>query len=287
METSPKVFIVVLNYNGKDCILPCLRSLYALDYSSFEIVVVDNASRDGSLEAARGMYGRAHFIINERNAGFAAGMNVGIKFALGKGAKYVWVMNNDTVVGKDSLRKLVDVAEHENGCAIFSPLILTPSGATWFSAGHIDYIRMRAEHVIPSNDFGAESYESGYLSGCALFFPRKTIEKVGLFDEDYFLYYEDADLSLRAKATGCRLLVAPKSVIVHGERSTNNSEKVYWLVRSGLRFFEAHTPWYLRLWMRLYILLRKMKNRWDKRNGKKEAFLVARAYEDFRKETAS
>lgn len=284
---SPKVFIVVLNYNGKDCLIPCLRSLYTIKYPNFETVVVDNASRDGSLELARRTFGRAHFIVNERNAGFAAGMNVGIKFAMGKGARYIWLLNNDAVVGEDSLRKLVDAAESEGRCALFSPFILTPSGDIWFSSGRIDYLRMRAEHVPPPVTTSHKPYESGFLTGCALFFPRELVEKIGFFDEKYFLYYEDADFSIRARKAGCRTIVVPDSVVVHGERSSENSEKVYWLVRSGLRFFSSHTPWYLRSWMHLYILLRKVKNRWDKKKGKKEAFLVARAYEDFQKRKTS
>lgn len=288
MGNSSKIFVVVLNWNGKEVLLNCLRSVFSLDHMNFEVVVVDNASRDGSLESARSSFGRAHFIVNETNNGFAAGMNIGIKFALSKGAQYVWVLNNDTVCGRESLRELLSAAEQEDKCAIFSPLILTPSGKAWFSAGKIDFLRMRAYHTDPDVSIReSEPYESGYLSGCAMFFSRTTIKKVGFFDENYFLYYEDADLSVRAKKAGCRLLVAPKSVIVHAEQSGRNPEKTYWLVRSGLRFFDLHMPAMLRPWMRLYILLRKVKNGMDKSKGKEEAFLVSRAYEDYRKSEKS
>lgn len=279
---QPKVFIVILNWNGKDRIIPCLRSVFSLGYGNFEVVVVDNASRDGSLELARASFGRAHFVVNEKNVGFAAGMNVGIRFALSKGAEYVWVLNNDTIVGKDSLSELVS-ASKASGRAILSPLILTPSGKTWFSAGKIDFVRMRAIHAepgVPSREHAP--YETGYLTGCALFVPKEVFGTVGLFDEGFFLYYEDADFSIRAKSSGYKPLVVPGSVVVHGEQSVDNPEKIYWLVLSGLRFFEKNTPWYFRPWIRLYILLRKMKNKADKKKGKKEAFLVASAYEDFR-----
>ncbi|MBP9751798.1 MAG: glycosyltransferase family 2 protein [Candidatus Moranbacteria bacterium] len=281
MIASPKVFIIILNWNGKERIIPCLRSVFSLGYGNFEVVVVDNASRDGSLELARSSFGRAHFIVNEKNAGFAAGMNVGIRFALSKGAEHVWVLNNDAIVGKDSLSELVG-ASGASGKAILSPLILTPSGKTWFSAGKIDFMRMRAVHIEPDVPSQAhEPYETGYLTGCALFVPRAAFEAVGLFDERFFLYYEDADFSIRAKHSGYELLVVPGAVVVHGEQSVENPEKIYWLVLSGLRFFEKRTPWFFRPWMSLYILLRKMKNKTDKKKGKKEAFLVASAYEDF------
>lgn len=283
MGKSPKVFIVILNWNGKEVLADCLRSVFSLKGVPFEVVVVDNASRDGSLEAARSSFGRAHFIVSETNVGFAAGMNLGIKYALSRGAGYVWILNNDTVCGRESLRELLLAAEKEPTCAIVSPIILTSSGKAWFLAGKIDFFRMKAYHTDPPvSTRDNEPYESRYLSGCALFFSAKTIKKIGFFDEKYFLYYEDADLSMRAKKAGCRLLVVPKSVIVHSEQSGGNPEKSYWLVRSGLRFFALHTPALLRPWMTLYILLRKVKNGMDKGKRKKEAFLVSRAYEDYR-----
>lgn len=288
MGKSPKIFVVILNWNGKEVLSDCLRSVFSLDYMNFEVVVVDNASRDGSLEMARSSFGRAHFIVNEANNGFAAGMNIGIKYSLSKGARYVWVLNNDTVCGRESLRELLSAAEKEEKCAILSPLILTPSGKAWFSSGKIDYLRMKAYHADPEvSTRESESYESQYLSGCAMFFSAETIKKIGFFDEKYFLYYEDADLSVRAKKAGCRLLVVPRSVIVHAEQSGRNPEKTYWLVRSGLRFFALHTPAMLRPWMILYILLRKVKNGMDKSKGREEALLVSRAYEDYRKSEKS
>jgi len=192
------------------------------------------------------------------------------------------VLNNDTIVGKDSLSELVS-ASRTSGRAILSPLILTPSGKTWFSAGKIDFVRMRAIHVEPGVSLLEHApYETGYLTGCALFIPKDVFGTIGLFDERFFLYYEDADFSHRAKKSGYKTLVVPSSVVVHGEQSIDNPEKVYWLVLSGLRFFGKNTPWYFRPWIRLYIRLRKMKNVTDKKKGKKEAFLVASAYEDFK-----
>ena len=125
-------------------------------------------------------------------------------------------------------------------------------------------------------------YTTGYLSGCALFLPRKAIERIGLFDEGYFLYYEDADLSVRARKKGCGLLVVPQATVVHSEQSTENPEKTYWLVRSGLRFFREHTPAPLRLWVWIYTLLRRVKNKIDKLQGKREALPVSVAYADFK-----
>ena len=113
MKNFPKVFIIILNYNGQDVIKKCLASVFKNEYADFEVVVVDNNSTDGSLEAAKNNFSKAHFIKNEANLGFSAGNNVGIRFALERMAKYVLLLNNDTEVEKDFLEKLVAVAEEK------------------------------------------------------------------------------------------------------------------------------------------------------------------------------
>ncbi|HWQ60360.1 MAG TPA: glycosyltransferase family 2 protein [Candidatus Fimivivens sp.] len=283
MSDAPKVFIVILNWNGKERLLACLRSVFFLAYGNYEVVVVDNASRDGSLEEAKTLFSRAHFILNSDNLGFAAGMNIGIRFALSRGAEYVWILNNDAECRKDTLSTLVSVALTYGPRALFSPRILNSDGSEWFSGGKVDYIRMRTAHVAaPEVRAGITSYQTGYLTGCALFIPRQILEVTGLLDEEYFLYYEDADYSLRAKKNGFGLRVVPGAVVIHGEQSVGSKEKPYWLVRSGLRFFAAHTPPLLRPWIWVYVRLRRLKNVLDSLRGMKEAAPVSSAYADFR-----
>lgn len=277
---SPKVFVVILNKDGSECLPECLRAVFSLSYGNFEVVVVDNASRDGSLEAARRDFGRAHFILHEENIGFAAGMNAGIRFARSRGARYVWLMNNDAVPGRDSLTELVRVAERESD-VLLSPLVLEPSGRQWYAYGQIDWRHMRAVHAEPPKEVrDNEPYKTEYLSGCALFLSIDAINQIGLFDEGYFLYYEDADYSLRARDAGYRLFVVPKSVVVHGEQSRKDPEKTYWLVRSGIRFFRLRSPWWQKPYLACYLALRKLKNAIDRKRGFREAELVASAYRD-------
>lgn len=281
MEFRPKVFIVILNKDGKECLPACLRSVFSLSYVNFEVVVVDNASRDGSIEDARRDFSRAHFILNRENVGFAAGMNVGIRYALSKGAEYIWLLNNDTTVDRNSLSALIEAAE-ESGDALLSPVIRDTSGNIWFSGGTIEYLRMRAIHTDTVRPDGNDAvYETGYLSGCALLLSRKAVETVGIFDDGYFLYYEDVDYSVRSAKRDFRLLVVPKASVIHAERSGENPEKPYWLVRSGLRFFALHTPLHLRPLTFLYLLARRTKNLLDIRRGSEQASLVASAYRDY------
>jgi GT2 family glycosyltransferase len=122
------------------------------------------------------------------------------------------------------------------------------------------------------------------VTGCAMLIKKEVFKRVGLLDEDYFLYWEDADFSLRASKAGFKKVVVTSSWIYHFEKSGKNMEaKVYWLVISGLIFFKKNTPTYLRPWMTFYLNLRKVKNYVDILVGKnKLAPVVRRAYKDFK-----
>lgn len=241
MNRSPLVFILVLNYNGRATLPDCLRSIFHLDYPNFRVVVIDNASTDGSLEQAKRVYPKAHFIKNSENVGFARGINVGIQFAIDQRAEYIWLINPDAVIPKDSLHPLVSVLERHGDVGMVSPLIIPPKNTSvWFGGGKISWIRMCAVHTPPRSH--TIPFETGFLSGCAPLIKASVFRIVGLFDERFFLYYEDVDISYRAKKSGFSAIVHPGVTITHSEESAKNPEKTYWLVRSGLFFFRKHTP---------------------------------------------
>jgi GT2 family glycosyltransferase len=280
----PKVNIVVLNYNGKNVLKKCLSGLFCLYYSNLEVVVVDNGSNDGSLEAARLDFPRATFIKNEQNLGFSAGNNVGIKYSLEKKADFVLLLNNDTEVEKNFLSKLVESALANEAVGIFSPLIFSSDrSAVWFSGGKIDWLKMRTAHK--KDQIKSDFASSDFISGCAMFIRAAVFAKIGLLDEDFFLYWEDTDFSVRAKRAGFSLLVVANSWIYHLEKSEENKpKKVYWLVLSGLIFFRKNASFGLSLWVYFYTLSRRVKNWNDVRKNKTELNLAVRkAYRDFRK----
>jgi hypothetical protein len=283
MLKHPKVFIVVLNYNGKKIIKKCLSSIFKIDYPSFEVVFVDNNSTDGSLELAKSCFSKANFIKNEENLGYSAGNNVGIRFSLERMADYVLLLNNDTEVENDFLSKLVEVAESDEKIGLISPVIF--DGKTkeiWFSGGEIIWNRMSNRHArdIKTQDY----YETGFITGCSMLVKAAVFKAIGLLDEDYFLYWEDADFSLRARKAGFKNMVVSSSWIYHFEESEKNRQnKIYWLVVSGLIFFKKNTPWNKKYWVRTYLALRKAKNLWDVRFKKDEtALTVRKAYNDFK-----
>jgi GT2 family glycosyltransferase len=262
-----------------------LDSVFFSDYPDNETVVVDNDSKDGSLELAKNLYPKFHFIKNEKNIGFSAGNNIGIRFALEKMADYVFLLNNDAILEKNTLSKLIETAEREKA-GIFSPLILDKDEDIWFAGGKIKWSSMKAVHENNLSN-NKKSYPTEYISGCAMLIKKEVFKKTGLLSEDYFLYYEDADFCLRARENGFECRVVPEAKIKHLEKSELDlSNKIYWLVLSGLIFFKKHTPASYKLWTGPYLYLRKMKNIIDNMNNKnKYAAIIKKAFLDFKKWT--
>jgi GT2 family glycosyltransferase len=283
---QPTIFIVVLNFNGKDTLVNCLSSLYQSNYPEFEVVVVDNNSSDGSFEQARRLFSRARFIKNSSNLGFSKGNNIGIRYALEKFADYILVLNNDTLVEKTVLSKLAEVMEKNPRVGISSPLIFSADSKIWFAGGQIDWLRMKAYHLVKTRS--AIPYKTQYISGCAMFIKKDVFKKIGLFDERFFLYYEDADFSVRARKAGFGLLVVPEASLQHFEKSNYaNAFKIYWLVLSGLLFFRINASFLRKIWIVFYVLMRRAKNFYDLVFSKnKIAISVHKAYRDFKKVSA-
>lgn len=283
MEKYPKVFIIILNYNRRDCLKKCLDSVFKITYPNFEVVLVDNNSSDGSFEMARTGYSRAVFIKNEENLGYSAGNNVGIKYALERMADFVLLLNNDTEVRSNFLENLVEAAGKSEKIGIISPLIFDGySGKVWFSGGKIDWLRMKTVHDTEIK--AGDNFETDFISGCAMLVKKEVFRKIGLLDEDFFLYWEDADFSFRAKKAGFSMSVSALSWIDHFERKENNSKnKIYWLVLSGLMFFKKNTDKaFQKYWIAFYVYLRRIKNLIDVEFRKnKNARAVQEAYEDF------
>lgn len=282
MSSSPKVAIIVLNYNGQDCLLDCLSSLDALTYQNKEIIVVDNKSEDESLIQAEQIFPYFTYLRNTTNLGFAAGMNVGIREALNHGAKWCLIFNNDATADRHLLSVLVKESAHHPRAGLFCPLITKPHSDTlWFGKGRLNFFRMRTEHIVPSkNDLAQTAYSSEFLTGCALFIHHTVFEKIGFLDENFFLYYEDADFCLRARKADFETLVVPAARVWHSEKSESHPKKIYYLVLSGLLFFHKHAPVSLRPYFTLYVTIRKIKNHIDTLLGRENAALVRQAYED-------
>ena len=229
---NPLVSIIILNYNGASVVDRCIQSVLDTNYSNFEVILVDNASVDGSYESAISKFGkdqRLHFVKNDENKGFAEGNNVGLTYA--KGA-YVTLLNNDTEVDKDWLRELIEVAESDEKIGVIqSKLFFWYNREVLESAGaFIDKCGYGFERgFVKGKDMYNEVDEVFYANGAAVTIKMRALKKMGsgkveLFDSDYFFAYEDVDLSWRMRLAGYKTVVAPNSIVYH-RRSTTTSRK--------------------------------------------------------------
>lgn len=239
-----KVITVILNYKVKDLTLKCVASVSASSYSNLEIIVVDNNSEDGLGKEITGV----GFIQNQENLGFTGGNNIGIRQALKKGADYIFVLNPDTVVKKDSIEKLVSGLEQTNAGIAGPKIYFDNSETIWYAGGKFDLLNVLGSHRgVNEKDRGQyeKIEETDYVSGAAMMIKREVLEKVGLFDENFFLYYEDSDLCFRAKIAGFKIMYLPTAIVYHrNAQSTGLGSPLqdYYITRNRMLFASKFLP---------------------------------------------
>lgn len=277
-----KVAVIVLNYRGEHVLARCLASLATTIREGDAILLVDNGQETSLMQEIATQFPRVEIVSAPENRGFAAGMNFGIEHMRQKGGyDAYWLFNNDAVALPDTLDELKAALRANGDSALYSPVIYPgPNQAPWFAGGELNFFRMRTEHRhVVASQTGA--YATHFLTGCALLITQKAISQGGLLDERYFLYYEDAEYSLRVRRLGLKLLVVPTATVYHSEESRENPAKTYWLVRSGAEFFLRESRGWQQLWVRGYYFLRKLKNALEIRYAPRPlAREVERAYTD-------
>ncbi|MDP2585872.1 MAG: glycosyltransferase family 2 protein [Candidatus Levybacteria bacterium] len=265
------IAISLLNFNGKQNTLDCLKSLENIRKDNFEssIIVVDNASTDGSVGKIKqymssGKHDAIKIIENKKNLGFSGGHNVAIKYALESGADYVLILNNDTYVDENFIEELFGVAEKERNVVMLVPKIYFAPGSEyhknrytkkdegkvlWYAGGEMDWNNVIGHHKgVDEVDEGQfdKIEETEIATGCCMLVKKQVFEKIGNFDDKYFLYYEDADLTMRAKKKDINVVYVPKSVIWHKNAgSAGGSGSVlqdYYITRNRLLFGFKYAP---------------------------------------------
>jgi len=212
--------VVVLNWNGKPFLENCLGSLLDQDYSSYEVLLVDNGSTDGSLEMVREKFGgdsRIRIVELNKNYGFSKGNNIGVAHAQGN---YVIILNNDTKVRETFVRELVTIAESDPEIASVGCKILSMDGSTWFSqkftnGGFIvplflqNLVSKRVEEI-------SERYCQNLAnSGCVCLLRKKVLYEIGGYDEDFLADFEDWDLGYRINLAGYKSVHLPVPLVFH------------------------------------------------------------------------
>lgn len=244
---APLVYVVILAWNQCADTMACVASLLASTYQPLHIMVCDNGSTDGTPEALRATYPQITVLELGRNLGFAAGANAGLRQTLTAGADYSLLINNDTLVASDMIERLLASVTPEAG--IIAPLIYYANmpDTIWSAGGlrsrwtleQIEDLRGRRDR-----DGWPECLERDFVTGCAMLIPRAVLETVGLFDERFFMYYEDSDLCLRIRRASYRILLVSRAHMWHKVATSSGGSgspaERYAMARSSVIFFRKH-----------------------------------------------
>jgi len=273
--------VVVLNWNSKEMTAECLRSLLVMDARDFEIVVVDNGSKDGSPDFLRKAFPQIAVVESGRNLGFAAGCNVGMKRALADGAEYVLLINNDTLVDPRFLDALLQEAERRPDAGLVSPKIYfyeLPEQIWWAGGTFSLWAGIPGHMGRNQRDCGQWDLPRpiDWATGCALLVRCKALREVGLFDEVLFGNGEDLDLSLRMHKSGYAIRYAPGARVWHKEgvdyrknagehtRKFTGTRNILWIMHNHASFAQWLTFWpnFLVRYVLVFVLLSVWRGDW-------------------------
>lgn len=236
--------IIIVNWNVRVLLTKCLNSIFSCPKGrEFEVIVIDNASEDGSIEMITQQFPQVRLILNKSNKGFAKANNQGLREMRGE---FALLLNPDTIVGEEAIDKMVEFMKENDDVGILGPKIINPDGSLqasafsyptliddiilgfrsnlFFTGKFISHYHSRFYHL-PDHPFRVD-----WVSGACLMIRKKTIEDIGLLDERLFLFAEDLDWCLRAKNGGWKVIYFPRACIVHygGQSTKKNLQMKIW-----------------------------------------------------------
>ncbi|MDI6807406.1 MAG: glycosyltransferase family 2 protein [Candidatus Eisenbacteria bacterium] len=249
---KPSVIAIVVTWNGRRDTLECLESLRQSNYPRLQVILVDNGSTDGTPDAARESYPETIVIKNNENLLFSKGVNIGLSCGCEMGGDYFFLINSDATVHTDCVPNLVDSLEREHDTGLSGPKIFYAGTRTiWSAGGRVRLWAGMTSHIgirqADSQKYSRKAFVD-YLTACALMIRREVIGKVGMLDDRYSIYGEDADFSLRAREAGYTLLFVPEAIAWHKVSSSSGGGltpfKAYNRGKSGIFLFRKYAKWY-------------------------------------------
>ncbi len=253
--SQPLVTAVIVNWNLKKDLGECIDSLFSVDYEPLKIIVVDNASSDGSVDYVTAQYPLIELLSLPTNQGYAGGVNQGILRALEMQADYVFVLNNDTVIEPQTVSRLVEVLEADVAIGIVAPKVLFyHQRERIFSLGDRVYPWLPLPLGFGYGKRDHPRYktvmEFDYVTGCAMMIRQKVFHEVGYFDPTYFMYYEDADFCRRVRDHHYRIFCVGNAIIYHKAAQGTRQDKPRFIqmrARNRVRFYRRYRhgphPW--------------------------------------------
>jgi len=227
--------IIIVNWNAKEFLNGCIESLLSQSFTDYEIILVDNASSDDSVNFIKDNFPQVTIIQNKNNVGFAEGNNIGIKNSQGE---IIVLFNPDAVADKNWLSQLVDSLQSSKKIAAVTGKMYYLGDKYGKDAVFCTWSKIDPYSASPSNFHNDESTSKvDYLSGAAMAIKKDVLDKIGLMDSDYFLYFEETDLCARMIRAGYDLMYVPSAIVWHTVSPLSNSEnKIYYMERSRVRF---------------------------------------------------
>lgn len=260
-------YILLLNWNGWRDTLRCLNSLEHL-CTPCHVLVIDNASTDDSVARLQEAKPGIEILQSGGNLGFAGGNNVGIREAMRRGADFIWLLNNDTVVEPTTLQGLLDVAVGRPDVGIVGSVIRDmeePRNLQAWGGGRVVMPLGYVRHYLKPTEISRTSY----ITGASMLIRREVVEQIGLLDEHFFMYWEDTDYCFRARSAGWKLAVADDSVVYHAESSSAgkaSQRQIGWRNSSARHFFKRHSS-LGQFPAQVGILARSLKAVWQRRKA--------------------
>lgn len=263
-----KLAVILVNYNGKKYNMSCIESILAgAGAEDVKIIVVDNASQDDSMRLLEDRYAgdeRLELLGLDDNYGFSRANNEGIGRAKSWGADCVMLLNNDTEIEPDMLRRLRECGERHSDSMIVPKIYYSDDRTRiWSAGGSVSPVIRKVRHIgLNETDEGQYDTEReiAFATGCCLWIPMKVIEKAGMLDERFFLYYEDTEYSFRLRRLGISIYYCPKAVMYHKVgASTKGADSplcAYYIARNWLLCNRMHLGWRYPLFVAYYALNR-------------------------------
>ncbi len=261
-----KIFAVTINYNNEKITLDWLASMEKINKENFslDLVIVDNDSSKQFSLPKKDQKKNIHVIISEENTGFTGGNNIGIEFALKNGADYILIINNDTIADPNLIKNLLEVLDKNEKIGITAPKIYFAKGhefhkemytskdlgkVIWYAGGEIDWANIKSIHR-GVNEIDKGQYQvsekTDFISGCCMLIKKEIFQKVGLFDDRGFMYYEDAIFCEKAKRNGYELWYVPNAMLWHlnaaSSGGSGNNLQDYFITRNQMLFGMLFAP---------------------------------------------
>jgi len=283
------VAIVIINWNNAPDTIECLRSLVNLLYANYKVIVVDNGSKDNSLEMISRAFPDIVMIKFADNKGYGAGCNSGLRYAFEQlGAMYCLLLNNDTAIeDKYFLNCLVNSIQDDASIGIVGPLVrnYSPPHSIQSAGVQINLYIGNSQLITHTSQ---KPIWTDAVHGCAFLIKKEVFEKVGLFDENFFLYWEETDYCIRVRQAGYRILVNPETYILHKISASSGRQTalyLYYYFRNRLLLMRKHAQpvqWVILLvLLPLYILIHLWKSFREGNNLLMSAKAIWQACKDF------